>query len=212
MTTHIPPWEPWKTPRKHLRVLLRAEVECVATGITINGWSENISMGGLFVLAGQTLDLGTEVAVRLRLPSGYWLECPGSVARATPGKNMGIQFRDLKEEDRKELSGYIQKQKDPRRSARIMQRLSVMLCWTDSGGQPREEQAQTLSLSRYGCLLICETRFRLGDDVYIWWPEKERGVHVRTVYRRLGSHGDATELGVEFLGDNEFWGIHFPDK
>lgn len=209
MSTHIPPWEPWKAPRKHLRVLLRAEVQCVANGITINGWSENISMGGLFVLAGQTLDLGTEVAVRLRFPTGYWLECSGSVARATPGKDMGIQFRELKEEDRKELSGYIQKQKDPRRSTRIMRRLSVVLRWTDLEGQAREESAQTLTLSRYGCLLVCQTRFRLGEDLYIWWPEKERGVHVRIVYRRLGGPGNATEMGVEFLGDNDFWGAHF---
>jgi Tfp pilus assembly protein PilZ len=212
MSTHIPPWEPWKSLRKHLRVLLRAEVQCVAADITINGWSENISMGGLFVLADQTLDLGTEVAVRLRFPSGYWLECPGSVARATPGKNMGIQFRDLKEEDRKELSGYIKKQRDPRRSARLLRRLSVMLRWTDLEGQVREESAYTLTLSRYGCLLTCQTRFRLGDNLYIWWPEGHRGVHVRTVYRRLGGHGDATEMGLEFLGDNDFWGMRFPGE
>ncbi|HEV2020905.1 MAG TPA: hypothetical protein VGQ94_00080, partial [Terriglobales bacterium] len=88
-------------------------------------------------------------------------------------------------------------------------RLSVMLRWTDLEGQVREESAHTLTLSRYGCLLTCRTRFRLGDNVYIWWPEKERGVHVRIVWRRLGGPGNATEMGVEFLGDNDFWGAHF---
>jgi hypothetical protein len=189
---------------------LRAEVQCVTTGHTIHGWSENISMGGLFVLTKETLESGTQVAVRMKFPSGYWLECPGLIARVTPGKNMGIQFRELKEADQKELDGYIKKQKDPRRSPRVVRRLDVKLRWTDPGGHDREEPAQTESLSRYGCLLVCHTRFKLGDNLYIWWPERNRGVHVRTVYRRLGA--TATEMGVEFLGDSDFWGSDFASE
>ena len=209
-TQPIPPWEPWKTPRKCPRVALLTEVECLASGVIIHGWSENVSTGGLFVLSSQTFEPDTRVIVRLKFPSGYPLECPGCVARAIRGKHMGIQFLELKEEDRKALTDYINKAKHPRRSARIARHVSVVIRWTDPGGNAREEPAQTIDLSRYGCRLACQTRFKVGENLYLWWPEGQRGVHTRAVFRRLGGLGEATEVAVEFLDDGDFWRINFP--
>ena len=206
----IPPWEPWKASRKFPRVALLTEIECLASGVITHGWSENVSMGGLFVLSGQTFEPDSRVMVRLKFPGGSRLECPGRVARAILGKHMGIQLLELKDEDRKALSDYINKAKHPRRSARIPRQVSVVIRWTDPGGNVREEPAQTIFLSRYGCLLASQTRFKVGESLYVWWPEGQRGVHSCAVFRRLGGLGEAVEVAVEFLDHGDFWGINFP--
>ncbi len=208
-TRPIPPWEPWKAPRKFPRVALLTEVECQASGVIVHGWSENVSMGGVLVLSSQTFEPDARVIVRLKFPSGCVLECPGRVARAMRAKHMGIHFLELTEEDRKALAAYIHKAKHPRRSARLARQVAVVIRWTDPGGHAREEPAQTINLSRYGCLLTCRTRFKVGEDLYVWWPEGQRGVHARVVFRCLGL-GEAAEVAVEFLDDGDFWGINFP--
>ncbi len=99
-----------------------------------------------------------------------------------------------------------------RRSGRIARRLTVVLRWKDLDGNPHEDLAETVLLSRYGGLLVCSTRFKSGEEAYLWWPEKQRGSQVRVVYRRLGGSEDLVEVGFEFLDIENFWGIDFPPE
>ena len=99
----------WPTGRQHTRVRLFAPVESQASGATSLGRADNVSLGGLLVLARETFQPGTEVIVRFNLPSGYSIEAQGVVVHALPGARMGIQFSELKPADLKAIEEFIQK-------------------------------------------------------------------------------------------------------
>ncbi len=97
-----------------------------------------------------------------------------------------------------------------RRSARIPRRLKVLLRWRDLAGNPKEEPAETLNLSRHGCMVACRSPHRLGEEVSINWPEAKREARARIVWREMGGPDVPVRLGLEFADVEEFWGIEFP--
>lgn len=200
-------------PRKHPRVSLAAQVESRASRAVAVGRTENISVGGALILSADTFAPGAEVLVRFRLPSGHPIEAPGRVAHARPGVRMGIEFIHLTEEDRKAIADYVQQvQPYTRRSSRIAKQLAVVLRWRDRDGNPREELAETVMLSRHGGLLLSPTSFKPGEDLFLWWPQAEKGAGIRIVFRQLGSAENLAQLGFEFVGVENFWGIDFPSE
>jgi 6-pyruvoyl-tetrahydropterin synthase len=206
-----PALPPWRSPRKHPRVSLVTEVESRATGVKHVGRSGNISVGGVLILGRDTFDPNTEVVVRFRLPTGYPIETGGVVAHRKTGAQMGIKFLRLDEHNRQAIREFVQEVKPySRRGHRVARRLRLMLRWRDLQGNSHEEQAETLSLSRYGGLLVTKVRLKAGENVFLWWPERQRGAHARIVFRRLGAQGNLAELGFEFLNVENFWGIDFP--
>lgn len=97
--------------RKTQRVGLITQVECKTTGKYTLGRSRDISEGGLFVVTGETFDCGTEVVVRLNLPPyhlGILLESEGVVTWVRATESMGIQFIQLKDQQREAIAKYIQ--------------------------------------------------------------------------------------------------------
>lgn len=201
----------WRMPRKHPRVPLVTQLESRASGATSLGRTENISVGGLLVLCRDIFQAKSEVVVRFNLPSGQHVEAIGVVAHVKPGRQMGIQFLQMKEEDRKALTEFVREIKPyTRRSVRLARRLAVVLRWQDYQGNAHEEAAETALLSRHGGLLLTQTSFKPGTDAFLWWPEQERGARVRIIYRRLGGATNLAEVGFEFVGVDNFWGIEFP--
>jgi hypothetical protein len=97
-----------------------------------------------------------------------------------------------------------------RRSGRIARCFYVLLQWRDARGRWREMPAETLVLSRYGCLLACSPGIMPGDDVVLWWPQSRQGVHARVVCRAPGSSPDEVHVGLGFVDAEDFWGIEFP--
>ncbi|MFQ5817497.1 MAG: hypothetical protein ACE5H2_06015 [Terriglobia bacterium] len=97
-----------------------------------------------------------------------------------------------------------------RRYGRIARRLNVILRWRDLAGNSHEEAAETVVLSRHGGLLLCRTRFKPGEEAFLWWPERQRGAQMRIVYRRIGGTEGLVEAGFEFVDIENFWGIEFP--
>lgn len=97
-----------------------------------------------------------------------------------------------------------------RRSARYPRRIDVVLNWVDELGRVREEYGQTKSLSKYGAsvsslvALPVKQRFRLRA------PEMGREAESRVVWARPGDFPGRTDLGVEFLDCENFWGLSFP--
>jgi len=96
--------------RQSLRARLVTQIEShVPAGSSI-GHSENVSQTGLLVLTRDTFDPQSEVTIRFNLPPvppGHPVECQGVVVRAEPGVNMAIEFRQLKDEDRRALTAYV---------------------------------------------------------------------------------------------------------
>jgi hypothetical protein len=71
---------------------------------------------GLLVLSRDTFDPETEVTVRLHLlpaPVGRLLEVHGVIVHVQPGVKMGIQFLDLKDEDRQAIEEYVRQASSP---------------------------------------------------------------------------------------------------
>lgn len=95
---------PGQPPRRHSpRVRMQAAIDFNSDDNFFNGFSSNISDGGLFVATVNLLPLGTEVDLHFTLPSGERIEAKGTVQwvrevndklpDAFPG--MGVQFKDL---------------------------------------------------------------------------------------------------------------------
>jgi len=202
---------PWRNPRRHPRVTLVTQVESRARGQTCLGRVENISVGGMLVLTRDTFEAGSEVVVRFNLPGGGHVEAAARVMHTRPGAQMGVQFINLTEDDRRAIVGYVQEVKPYiRRSVRLARRTTLLLRWKDSEGNPREEVVETRLWSRHGGMLLAETPLKPGTDITLAWPEKGKEGRARVVYRGLGGEEGLAEVGFEFLEAGNFWGIEFP--
>ncbi len=94
---------PAKPQRQRPRVRMQAEVDFQSDDNFFNGFSANISDGGLFVATTSLVPLGTEVDLAFTLPSGARIETKGVVRwvrevndklpEAFPG--LGVQFKHL---------------------------------------------------------------------------------------------------------------------
>ncbi len=82
--------------------------------------------------------------------------------------------------------------------------------WRDLEGNPKEEPAETLNLSQYGCMVASQSAHRLGEDISVYWPEAKREAEARIVWREMGGGGSLIQLGLEFIDVENFWGIDFP--
>ena len=97
-----------------------------------------------------------------------------------------------------------------RRSGRIARRVEVQLHWQEQGDKWLEAPAETKMISRYGCLLAGQCRIKLGEEIRVVWPEKQRETKAKVVFRQLGGSSEPVQLAVEFVGSDDFWEIDFP--
>ena len=97
-----------------------------------------------------------------------------------------------------------------RRTGRIARHVNVVLRWQEGDGKNVETPAETRVLSKYGCLVTCPVRFKLGDELQLVWPEKQRTTRAKVVFRMLSAPTPLVELAFEFVGTDNFWGIDFP--
>jgi c-di-GMP-binding flagellar brake protein YcgR len=102
-----PPAEHGRIPRKHPRVQLLTQVESQTSGATSIGRTENISQGGLLVYTRETFDASTSVIVRFNLSPGRLIEAQGKVVHVQVGVQMGIQFSQVTDEDRKAITEFV---------------------------------------------------------------------------------------------------------
>jgi uncharacterized protein (TIGR02266 family) len=106
--------------RQSPRVKMQAAVDFHSDNNFFNGFSANISDGGLFVATVNLVPLGTEVDLSFSLPSGERIEAKGVVRwvrevndklpDAFPG--LGVQFSSLKPEAQQAIDSFLA-QRDP---------------------------------------------------------------------------------------------------
>jgi PilZ domain len=202
---------PWKSVRKHTRSPLAAHVEEVVGGRTTQGRTGDVSVGGILVLSKATIAPRSEVRVRFDLPGGRHVEVDGEVVHSTPGVRTGIKFLHLGEDDRQAIAEYVERIKPyKRRSARLPRRLLVSLRWQDLQGDWHEEPAETVLISRHGGMILTPARVKPGETTVVVWPETRQEAEACIVFRKLGGVRNLCELGFEFIGTDNFWGIEFP--
>ncbi len=68
-----------------------------------------------------------------------------------------------------------------------------------------EELAQTVVLNHSGGRLLCRAPFRIGEQLRLYWPEKNREAAIRITSRQICGPGDLAELGFAFLEQQNFW-------
>lgn len=104
--------EPGREERKHPRARLFTLTQMLTPtgGQSGLGRMEDLSVGGLHILSGETLDPNTKVLVRFNLPGGHPVEAQGVVVHAHRGLRMGIQFLEIEKEDRKAIEEFVGQQ------------------------------------------------------------------------------------------------------
>jgi type IV pilus assembly protein PilZ len=79
--------------RSHPRVTLDTAVVCsLPDGSEISGRSKDISIGGMFLFTSSTAAFGTQVQLRLRLPSARQELVLPAVVRWSSPEGLGLQF------------------------------------------------------------------------------------------------------------------------
>ncbi len=99
-----------------------AELEVTLTGPHnfFNGFTENISNGGLFIATRQTFDIGTEFKINMKLENETiefvakvaWIRSEDSSSDASIEPGMGLQFVNLSEKDKVIIDKFLKK-KEP---------------------------------------------------------------------------------------------------
>lgn len=97
-----------------------------------------------------------------------------------------------------------------RRSARIERRSRMLLSWQDEWGRAREEEVQTWGISRHGALVGSPVALPARQVVRLRAPEVGREAEARVVHFRHSVVPGYTDLGIEFIGVEDFWGVEFP--
>ena len=91
--------------RVHPRVTVDTPVSCEPRGgAPIAGMAKDISIGGMFIEATESLPFGTEITIALRLPGAkVELRLPGIVRWVKPA-GFGVQFGSLGARDTHAIS------------------------------------------------------------------------------------------------------------
>lgn len=175
------------------------------------GVTENISLGGLLLQCSPDFQSGGRIDVLFNLTAGLSMKATCSLAHVQTGSRMGLRFLDLENSYRKMLDEFIREialRMQQWQDRVIVKRLHVIvrsLLATDS----QEALAETLLLSRRGGVLLCRARFKAGDRVFLWSPDRNQGAQARIVSHRLRGSAGLVELGFEFENTQALWEADF---
>ncbi|MGH7754236.1 MAG: PilZ domain-containing protein, partial [Gemmatimonadales bacterium] len=97
-----------------------------------------------------------------------------------------------------------------RRSARLPRQIDVALNWVDELGRVREGYGKTLLVSQHGAAVSSLVALPENQHFRLLAPEMNREAESRVVWVKASSLAGRTDLGVEFVGVEDFWGIPFP--
>jgi len=89
-----------------------------------------------------------------------------------------------------------------RRSSRVPARIPILL--RSDAPEPWQEKTETVLLSRYGAQVSCRHEVVAGEKLILVCLDKGWEAEVRVAWSSRKDSGE-TDMGVEFLGDRNFW-------
>lgn len=196
----------WQPARLHPRLPVALPVEIGAGAAAIMGETVNLSAGGLLIACRSPLPDNAALWVRFNLPTGDSIHAPVAIIHRSGERRVGVQFVELANGARSELSAFTSKILGySRRGARTARRVHLTIRRVQDHRDDAEEMAETVMISGHGGLLVCRARFQAGEEIFLWWPEKKRGTTARVVSRQLTGKAGLVELGFEFQNAENFW-------
>ena len=93
-----------------------------------------------------------------------------------------------------------------RRSARAKSAFPVWLRREDPG-RTWEEETWTSTVSKHGAGFVCKHAVEVGGLVILCRRDKGTRSEARVVYSRMDGDG-RRQIGVELLGQEDFWGLN----
>lgn len=203
----IPSWQ-LKFLRRFPRIALAVPVEVLCSDVLVLGTSRNLSAGGMLLDTSCQLPPQTPVCVSFQLPTGLPIRALARVVHCRPGQRVGIEFTHMGNADWNALNKAIEvKESFHRRSIRIPERLMVELHWREKD-RAVQGPAQTILLSRHGCLLQSQMAPPPKTGLVIWCIERHMGSAARVISCEQDPEGLAI-VALEFTCDANFWGIDF---
>ena len=98
-----------------------------------------------------------------------------------------------------------------RRSVRVLLRIPVRVRGESRAGQPVDEAAETLAVSRHGALVKTTTGLRPDSEVRVENPDNHQSATFRVVWTKAKPLDGAWHAGLELMaGKPTLWGIKFP--
>ncbi len=197
--------------RSSTRVRFTTEVRIENRGQTWQGESVNVSLGGMLIKCKdhpfRPLD---RALLTFEIEPRFFAELPAQIVHARKGEYFGVRWMDLPIEYAKILT---RRTTVPaiaaRRSERLAQRLFLELKWNDNGHE-RVEPAETVLISKYGCLLLTRSSIAKGHPVQLAWREKGLTATSHVAYTEPTITGDLHKIALEFESANDLWGGDFP--
>ena len=203
----VPAWQ-LKLLRRFPRIGFIAPVQIFCGDATFHAKSRNISLGGMLLDADCDLQPRTQIYVSFNLPTGWPIKSVARVVHLRVRKHLGIEFTHMGNADWNALGKSIEiKEYFQRRSIRIPERLFVNLHWQNKQGSVHQ-QAQTVLLSRHGCLLVSQAAPPPKTALVVWCPDRRIGASARVVSCEQDYEG-LYMVALEFTRDANFWGIDF---
>jgi len=194
---------PYRSTRVHPRLKFATPVEVQEGERSFLCNTEDISIGGLQARHPQPPPALTQLRLLFNLPGGSSVNTD-AIVRYTRADRFGVQFLRLSSGTHAALHDYARRALGySRRGNRIAKRFTVTLRRPLSG--LGDELAETVVLSRNGGRLLCRGRFKIGEELRLYWPRQNRAAQIRVLFQRFGGADDLTDVGFEFLGADDFW-------
>jgi hypothetical protein len=198
--------------RSSTRVRFATAVRIESRGRALEGESVNVSLGGMLVACRKHPFRPLEnVLLTFEIEKGFFAELPAQVIHARTGEYFGVRWLSLPTEYAQILTRRTTVPAiEQRRSERLAQRFFLELKWTDDSRE-RIEPAETVLISKHGCLLLTRSDIPVGHQVELAWREKRLSAAARVAYSEPTLDGDLNKVALEFETANELWGEDFSD-
>ena len=197
--------------RSSTRVRFATEVRIESHGQTLQGESVNVSLGGMLIRCkDHPFRPQDRALLTFEIEPRFFAELPAQIIHARKGEYFGVRWMDLPMEYAQILT---RRTTVPaiaeRRSERLAQRFFLELRWDDHGLE-RLEPAETVLISKYGCLLLTRSQIAKGQPVQLTWREKGLTATTHVAYTEPTITGDLHKIALEFDTANDLWGGDFP--
>lgn len=97
-----------------------------------------------------------------------------------------------------------------RRCARMQQAVPLELSWETPKGIRHQEATEARDVSKHGVGLTASGMLETGRIMQVRHSNTGRGATARIVWRRVCNLPGRVEMGLEFLGRDDFWSDTFP--